>query len=273
MTRRLLILFLLSGLNIFAQTTHVPLKRSIPVIAGYTQQTEDPFSCTLNQASLAFIRQPAFGAYNERRFLLKELSLVAFALALPHRTAGYGVNIIHAGSRLYNETTIALSFGRKLTEQLALGVGFGYFLNRIAGGVSASALTWELGSVCRLSEVLQAGFHIRNAINASLTPDAEKLATGYSFTLSYDVSPQLLLYTSVEKEAQLPANVFLALQYAFLPSFYVRTGISSQLQKLFAAVGLKWQKKIIEFNGGYHEQLGFTPALTLVFPFGKSRGE
>lgn len=268
MHQHLLLIFILCGLKLSAQSAHVPLRRTFPAVGSYSANVQDPFAATVNQAQLATIRKPAIGIYNERKFMIKDLSLLQCAFVLPHRSGGYGFHVMHTGSRFYNETGVALGFGKKLNDVLLLGIQFNYLHAKAATGVAMSTIGFEAGTLVRLAENIQAGFHIRNMFVIP-AGDKKKLAVLYSFGFGYDVTENLLLTTTIEKQANLSSNLLVAMRYAFLPGVYVVAATFTAVNQVFAGFGFVWDRKELELAAGYHNQLGFTPALTLSFSFGK----
>ena len=120
------VILLLCCSSLCAQSIHVPVKRAFPVVSGYSQNLQDPFAAAVNHAQLASVTQPAVAIYNERKFMLKELSLFQCAFVLPHRSGGYRVTLMHTGGQSYNETCIAAGFGKRLGDMLLLGFQFNY---------------------------------------------------------------------------------------------------------------------------------------------------
>ena len=272
MHQQLLLILILCGLKLSAQSAHVPLRRAFPAVGSYSTKVQDAFAATVNQAQLGAITQPVIGIYNERRFMIKDLSLLQCAFVFPRQSGSYGFHVMQAGSRFYNETCVGLGFGRKLNDVLLLGVQFNYLHAKAATGDALSSVGFEAGTLVRLAENIQTGFHIRKMF-VTAADGNEKPAVIYSFGFGYDVTENLLLTATVEKQANLSSNLLVAMRYAFLPAFYVVTATFTAVKQAFAGFGFVWERKQLELAAGYHNQLGFTPALTLSFSFGKPAGE
>jgi hypothetical protein len=272
MRSHLLLVLVIWSVKVSAQHAHLPLRRTFPSISSYSQKIHDPLSINVNQAQLSSFKQAAFELYSERRFMLKELSLLQCAFVFPHHSGGYGLTIAHAGNRLYNETTFGLGFGKQLSDMLSLGVQFNYYLSRTAIGLNASSIGFETSVLIRMSDNFQAGFRIANPLIISKY-EAARLSVMYSMGFAYDVAEKLILTGSVEKQSTIPSDVTVALRYLFHPAFYVSTGSLTRLHQFFLGVGLLWENKKLELIGGYHTQIGFTPALTFIFPLGQPKQE
>ena len=122
MHQHLLLIMILCALNLSGQSAHGPSRRAFPVVGSYSANVQDPFAATINQAQLGAIRKTAIGIYNERKFMIKDFSLLQCAFVFPRRSGGYGFHIMHTGTRFYNQTCVGLGFGKKLNDILLLGV-------------------------------------------------------------------------------------------------------------------------------------------------------
>lgn len=266
------ILLLLSGtwllfpLLLKGQTTRRSINAAYTGLGAYSLRHVDVFSVPSNQASLAQIKNTAAGVYGERRFLLNELNNYTAVTAIRTSSGNFGLEAGYAGSADYNETTIGLAFARQLGTKLDIGAQFNYHGIRISSGYgSASAISFEIGTVLHITERLHAGLHINNPVGGKFGKDQqEKLSSVYTVGFGYDASEKFLFSAEIEKEENQPVNVNAGLQYKFIPQVLVRAGMSSATSSAWFGVGVTIKTFRVDVTTSYHPQLGITPGLLLL---------
>ena len=122
----LILLFLFIHLTINGQTVRRPVAAVYTGLGAYSNNHIDVFSFSNNQASLAQMKNASAGVYGERRFMLNELSLYQFAIAVPTNAGNFGVNTGYFGFSDYNESQMGLAYARKLGNKVDIGVQFNY---------------------------------------------------------------------------------------------------------------------------------------------------
>lgn len=247
-----------------------------PVAAGYagtgaySLNHGDVFSFTSNQASLAQLKNTAAGVYAERRFMLTELNYYTAVAGLVTSSGNFGLKTGYSGFTDYNETQLGLAYARKLGDKMDIGVQFNYNNIRIPVYGSASAISFEAGTVLHLTEKIHAGIQINNPVGGKFGKEQrEKLPSVYSFGMGYDASEKFFASAEIIKEEDQPVNVNAGLQYKFLPQLLARMGIASATSFVWAGAGLSWKSFRVDVTASYHPQLGITPGLLLLFNFYK----
>jgi hypothetical protein len=261
---------LLLTTNVSAQSVSHSVRRSLPVICTYSTKFQDVFSFSENQATLSSVSSAAVGIYSEKRFMLKDLNLFMVAAVLPHSSGGIGLLLSYAGNNFYNETTVAFSFGKKLSELLSLGIQFNYYHNRVTGEKASRAVNVDAGVVFHFTETFQTGFHVKNLVNVIGTKGLPEV---YAVKLGYDVSEKLFLTAGMEKQQNLPSNITVAIHYALVSLIYLQCGLTTVADDFFIGIGFQKNKEKLEIKAGYQSQLGFTPSLSLIFPLQKKAKE
>lgn len=267
---KLLLLILLSFITLFSggQTVRRPVAAVYTGLGAYSKNHVDVFSFTSNQASLARLKNANAGVFGEKRFLLQELSLYQAAVALPTTSGNFGFNAEYYGFSDYNESQMGLAYARKLGEKVDVGVQFNYHTVLISGYGNASAVNFEMGTVLHLTDQLHAGVHVYNPVGGKLGKNQEeKLASVYTVGFGYDASEKFFVSTEIEKEEDQPVNVNAGIQYKFLPQLMARAGIASATSQAYFGAGLFLKSFRLDVTAAYHQQLGITPGLLLVFNF------
>lgn len=250
------------------QRLHRPLAAFYTGLGAYSIGHVDLFSFTANQASLARLKQGGIALYGERKFMLSELSSYTAALGLPTSSGNFGLRASYAGFSEYNESLAGIAYGRKLGDRLDIGAQFNYNAIRIAGYGNATALSFELGAIVHVTEKLHAGIHANNPVGGKFGKDRqEKLASVYTAGFGYEASDKFFISTEIVKEEEQPVNVNAGLQYRFVPSLLARAGVSTSVSTAWMGVGLSWKSFRADLTASYHQQLGLTPGLLLIYHF------
>ncbi len=237
-------------------------------LGAYTTKQNDPFSFTSNQAALAQTKIAGVGVYGERRFLLAENSVYGIAAAFPSALGNFGVQINYAGAANFSEQKAGIAFARSLGSKVDVGIQFNYYGYRIPAYNNASALNVEAGAIVHVSEKLNAGIHVYNPVGGKLDKTTnEKLASAYKFGVGYDASDNFYVSTELVKEEDKPINATGGIQYHFKKQFFVRAGFRSDTNSGFGGFGFKYKNLRLDVSAGFHQLLGVSPGLLLVYNF------
>jgi hypothetical protein len=249
-----------------AQVIRAPLSSRYTGIGTYSQNFTDAFSGATNQAALAEIKNATAGIYGERRFMLKELSNYAAAIVLPSGPGGFGIGVNYFGSQNFSASAIGLGYGRKLSDQVDIGAQFNYNMIKLAGYGSSGAVNFELGTLWHVTGKLHLGIHVYNPVGGKFGKEnSEKLASIYKAGLGYEASDKFFVSIETAKEEDQPVNVNAGIQYIFAAQFFARAGVVTGSNSYFFGLGLKWNVCRIDAAITWHPQLGFTPAIMLLF--------
>jgi hypothetical protein len=263
----LIILLSYAG-NVPAQMSRTHLSIPYTGIGTYSKNFNDAFSAINNQASLANYKQSAAGIYSERRFLLKELSSVAASIVIPSKAGGIGINAHYSGDVHFNNNQIGLAYARRLNEQVSLGIQFNYNNMRIAGYGNHSTVTFEIGGLWQVTQKIRMGLHVYNPVGGKFgKQQQEKLPAIYTMGMGYEASDNFFIGAEIIKEENQPVAVNAGMQYQFSQQFFARAVVSAATGQFAAGLGLKWKRCKVELISSRHQQLGFTPALILLFHF------
>jgi len=266
MKKLLALLVMLTGHTLPAQITRSPLSSRYTGIGACSKNFTDAFSGAANQAALAETTTPAAGVYAEKRFMLDALSNYTAALALPCSSGGIGFSMHYFGGANFNTAQLGLGYGRRLGEKACLGAQINYNTMQVPGYGSAGAVNFELGTLWHIGQKWHLGIHIYNPTGGRFGKQGtEKLASVYSIATGYEASGNFLLCTELSKEEDQPVDASLGMQYVFAKQFLARAGISTTGSNYFFGLGIKWKSFRVDAATTWHPQLGFTPALMLLF--------
>ena len=129
----------------------------------------------------------------------------------------------------------------------------------------------DAGAVLHFTETFRTGFHIKNL--ASIIARTAALPVVYAVGMGYDCSEKVFVTTGIEKQQHVPCNLTVAIHYALVPIMYVQCGLTTLSDDFFFGIGFQKNNEKLEIRAGYHQQLGFTPSLSLIFPLQKKASE
>ncbi|MEO7524579.1 MAG: hypothetical protein ABIT58_10820 [Ferruginibacter sp.] len=252
----------------FSQSLRYSVSMPFIGLGAYSQQQNDVFSFTSNQAALAQQKNTSVGIYGEQRFLLADNSAYTVAAAFPSKLGNFGVKFNYAGFTNFNENAVGLAYARKLGGKIDIGVQFNYYGYRVPSYGNASSLNFEIGAIMHLTPKINAGIHVYNPVGGKLGKSGEeKLASVYKFGLGYDASENFFISIETIKEEDKSLNVTGGVQYQFQKQFFARVGFVSETGSAFGGLGIAWKSLRLDISANYHPQLGFSPGLSLIANF------
>jgi len=223
-----------------------------------------------NQAALAYHQKITAGIdYDQGFFADKSLSIKSVGFTLPTGFGTLGLSMKYFGHSQYNEQKIGLAYGKTLGQYLAIGVQLDYFRTFIGNEYgSAQAISFEIGLYSKLSDHLEIGAHIFNPIRMQIGHQTkESIPIAFNLGLLYHASEKLLLAMETEKILDQKTSYKFGLEYVISEYFIIRTGIASQPVLYTIGMGLNWNKLTIDIGCGYHQTLGFTPRVSILYHF------
>jgi hypothetical protein len=233
----------------------------------------DLWSAHNNQAGLALLKHPIAGIYYENRYLIREMGLSNVAAALPVSKIGtFALSYYRFGSSLFYDSKVGLGYGMKLGEKISGGVqlnhhtiGFGDIYGK------RSTVSTELGILAQLTNELSIGAHIYNINRARINNNPnEYLASYIRLGLNYKFSEQVFAVIEVQKDVHNKPLFKAAAEYKPADMLFIRAGISNN--PLFNAFGFGLDLKNfkVDLAAAYHQQLGFSPQMSMVYEFAKN---
>ncbi len=229
----------------------------------------DLWSVSYNQAGIAYIKAPVFGLYNERKFLLKELSFSSVAAVIPVNPGAFGFNLDYFGYSKYNETKIGIGYGQKLGKNFAAGVQLDYLNTFISGSENnLQKITYELGILYYPAENLAVGAHVFNPLPAKSDYNTiNSLPSIFQLGLSYLIREQFLFIVETYKEISEKFIIKTGIEYLPVGQLALRMGISSEPSQY--SFGLGYRSKLFWAGLAFtnNQILGLTPHLDVGMSF------
>lgn len=241
-------------------------------LANASVTLADCWSAFHNQAALAWFDRAAAGASYDNRFTISELSTKGFVFALPVKAGTFAVSGDVFGYSQYNEKKAGLAFAKKLGEKFSAGVQLDYlntFINDDQYG-SHTTFAVEGGLLAEPLKNFRIGLHVYNISRAKLAAYAdEKIPTIFRLGASYKFSGKLLWSVEEEKDIDQKAVFKSGLEYHVADALYLRGGVGTNPTLFSFGFGLKMGRLMLDMASTYHQILGFSPAISLTYQFGK----
>lgn len=222
----------------------------------------DVLACSRNPACLAETSSPAVGFNLEQKFLMKDVNFLSAAAMLPISGKGVGVQLSSFKNSGYYEWQASFSYGMKCTEQMMIGVCFGFHHVAFQGYGSETGMPVKVGLIYYASERLKLSLILDMALNDPLTSG---MKVHSSYGMGYLLSEKSLVGVEVNKYGMQPIDIRTVLLYYFNSQFFIRSALSILPGNSCVGVGLKWKQYAIQLAVAYHGSLGLSPMFSVGF--------
>jgi hypothetical protein len=263
-----LLAVLLTAPALFGQNGTPPPGGARSIGMGFTGLTfKDVHAVFSNSAGLANLERTAVAAFGEQRFLLEELGVYTFGVAVPTNAGTFGLGVQHFGFEGYNEQRIGLAYARPLSENLSIGGQFLALNTQIEEYGSRLALTFAVGLQYQVLPQLELAAHINSPARVEEANGAF-LPTVFSIGARYSPSERVSLLIEAEKDIDYAVRTKVGVEYQVVEPFYLRFGAATHPATVTLGVGYKIAERLwFDVASGYHEILGFSPAAGIHYKF------
>ena len=265
LTHLLLILFAISKAAQFSY----PVGARAGAVGNASCTLSDVWSAFTNQAGLGYVHHINVASNYENRFLLPELSIKSFALAIPLKGTTFALSGTSMGYHLYSENKYGLGLGKAFGDKIAAGVQMDYLQTQIGEGYgNKSTMTVELGLIAKPVRNLVIGMHVFNPVRSKLTNyNNERISTILKAGAAYSFSEKVLLLAEVSKDNIQAAQFKAGLEYHPVPQLFLRGGMGTNPVSLAFGIGFHLSQLKIDISSAYQQVLGYTPQASLVYCF------
>lgn len=238
-------------------------------IAHSSVAISDLWAVQNNPACMVDINKISAGLYYENRFLIKELSLKSFVLAVPVNFGVIGLSVNYFGFSLYNESKIGLAYARKFGERFSAALQIDYLSTRIGENYgNKSLLTFDVGLSSKINDKLTIAAHIFNPQSAEISRSYdERTPAIIKIGAAYFISDGLLLSFEADKNINNDAIIKSGIEYLLMKKVYLRTGISTNPLINFFGVGFNFKNFTVDFSSSIHNVLGFSSQISFSYQF------
>jgi hypothetical protein len=133
-----------------------------------------------------------------------------------------------------------------------------------------SAFTGAVGLMMNLSKEIAVGVHVYNPTRTKFADyNNERLPTIMKLGLDYKFSEKVFLAVETEKDMDFGAIVRVGIEYNPIDILYLRGGISTNPTLSSFGFGLKLKDFKLDLSTSYHQTLGITPGISIIYTAGK----
>ncbi|MFP4365815.1 MAG: hypothetical protein ACLFQA_01865 [Bacteroidales bacterium] len=229
----------------------------------------DIWSVYHNQAGLASITSWQAGIHHENRFLLPELGLQAFALAIPAVPGTIGLSYTFFGFSQYNEGKVGLAFGRYLGERISAGVQINYLYTHVAGHYGETgSLAVEGGVTVEAIEGVFVALHIYNPKEFRINKTGEPSTfSAIRFGVAGSAGENVLVSAEAEKQTGYKTVFKAGMEVGCKAPFFLRTGIRTYPVQSTFGIGYIFGNISADMAFAHHRHLGLTPHISIIYTF------
>ncbi|PLW92994.1 MAG: hypothetical protein C0592_07915 [Marinilabiliales bacterium] len=227
-----------------------------------------------NPAALAWTEEISAGVGYNTRFMLSELSDRYFMVAYPRKDNGgtFSINVNQYGFSSYSLTKGGLAYSRFFGPNFVAALQFDVFQFNLGDETygSHTAFTFEGGSEYKLNDKIRLGTQIFNPAEVELSAYGNEkippsIAAGCALTLTEDA----VFMVDIVKEMYRPAALRTGFSYLVMNTLAIRGGVQTAPFSISGGAGLHLKNFEVDFATSYHQILGVSPSISLMFHLNK----
>lgn len=227
----------------------------------------NPQAVFSNPGALAFVESSTIATFIDSRYFINNLYGVYVGGYLHSGIGGFGVDLYQYGWNDYTESSIALQYGRKFSENLGAGIKFKYHQFQINEYGEASAIGIDLGAVQKITKNFRVGLIISNPFSGKINEN-EDLQSSLLVGFAYSFSGKLAAMVEFHKEERDQLIGRLGIQYLPLEKLRLTIGYQSIENQISFGFGFKpIQSLAFNIAATLHPILGTSSALGVEFTF------
>lgn len=192
---------------------------------------------------------------------------VAAAVNYPSIFGTSSIGVYRFGDELFSTCMLSAGFGKKI-DIISLGVKLNYLQYNIDGfGKRALGLA-EMGALGQITPSLTFGMHVYNFTQSVISESTgEKVPVIIRLSADYRLSEQVNLYLEGEKDVDEPADVRFGLSYLVIEALSLRTGFSTQTNRMSFGAGVKLSRITVDYALRANETISATHNFGLAYRF------
>jgi hypothetical protein len=250
----------------FSQPIFDPIGAKSWSLGGCATAESNVFSCSNNMASSTDIKLFIVGIYNQTRFGIKQLNAINTSLILPKKWLQIGASISHFGYEKFNQQNISLGIAKKLNANFSLGITLNYLTINIAEQENTGAFSGSLSTYFKVNKKLQFGLLIFNPTQSKFNINSYgNVITFGRIGLKYLLNKNVYLIADADKTLAQTLIFRSGLNYALNPNFELSLGYANNPNYITFGFSAKLKQFDILFASSFHQTLGLTPHLGMVF--------
>lgn len=224
-----------------------------------------------NPGLLPWTENISFGIAGENRFFIPELMSQGFAAIVPLKNSAFGLSFASHGFSEYRRSRVGLSYGIKLSDQIAMGIGLNYDALNLGNFYGSSgAVSATIGFSAHVNESLTIGASAFNPFGAKLSNNLDEyIPSLLALGANYKFSDKVSIASEIQKDINQKPLLKFGLDFHPAEILYIRTGFKTGPQSYTFGLGLKFENLSIDIANWFHPVLGSSPLISLQYQLAK----
>lgn len=248
-----------------------PPANSAKVLAysGASAGINDIFAIHNNVGNLSWLKNNTLGTTVQNNYGISDYSSLFVAGSYKIKETTIAASLNHQFLSSVAEDRLQMAVSQKLLENLSFGVGLNYHIFNVANDAYSAIKipTFNAGLSYIVSEKIQIGASVFNPNRTMLnTTLLEKSKASSRLGMAFRVEKKLMWYTDAVLTSDQKLNFQNGLDYQY-EQLSFRAGFATLNNQLSFGLGYESKKLNIDVGLQYHNQLGFSPALSLQYGF------
>ena len=232
---------------------------------------QDNWAQLNNQAGLSSLEDITVSAGFANSYFIKELGTNTIALGLPTKSGVFGLNYTYFGYSKFNQNKVGLTFAKQLGKRISAGIQINYLYTHIEGEYGSNGAAY--GEIGLLTEPIDDFFlaaHVSNFWRTKYTDYTDiYIPMVFRIGAAYLLYDQALLSIEFEKDIERDLVFKSGLEYDVNKQFFFRFGIATSPMMYSFGFGYKIKAFKADIAFYKHSVLGYSPAISLNYTFGK----
>ncbi len=228
----------------------------------------NPQSGYMNTAHLGFLQYHSFNIDAHNYFFLTDLyTLTSYGAWNLDQHSGLGFSISSDGSSDLREWMMAVSYGRKLSENTSIGISLDYLHIQTPESEDLKNFCFELGFQTKLLPSLLVGMMIKNPVPIN-TNTLYPFPSLYKFGLNYKVYDQLQILFELHKYGKQTASFLFGINYFPIDMLSFTAGMNTTGPLFSFGINYSLENKIsLHIAMQQHVVLGTSPSFGFSYNF------
>lgn len=241
----------------------------VPGLGGVS--TIGVFNPVSNQAAMAFNENASISLYYANTSIAEGVNNFQAMGLLPMKKGGtLGFSVSSFGYNLFSDRKAGLSYALKLADFMSIGAQLDVLNTTIAGYGSRTNVTFQLGTLFKVTENINLGAHVYNPARVKFNADTdERIPTVFRLGATYHRDDKFWITAELEQDLDLPLAFRAGIDYKAHEILYLRAGILSYPLSGSGGAGLVMGGLRLEVLGSWQPVTGFAPHVGLSYVFNK----
>jgi hypothetical protein len=222
-----------------------------------------------NSAGMADLKSFTAGIASRNRFLLPELSEKSVVVAFPLNRDVIGSSYYAFGGSLFEQSTLSLIYSRCFYKRIATGIRLNYYRYKSGDNTfDRHFANFDFGIRTIVAKDIAFGVNLINpgTVFQELN-ESSNTATGFTAGFLLGLSSMGSLSIDVRKHKGENPALHAALKYCNRKRFCVETGFTTNPFGAHFGVGIGYKNLAVDFSSEWHQFLGYSPAISLLYQF------